>query len=153
MKIRPTTDADTGPISAMLVALREAGKRTRPCDPDFVHATYVASPELLASHVAEDDAGRVVGLQVLLLAGPEDPFDVPEGYGGVGTHVAPDAARQGIGRRLFAATLAAARAAGLPALDANIAADNDDGLTYYEAMGFRTDRSGEGRIIKRLILS
>ncbi|MGR3271675.1 GNAT family N-acetyltransferase [Thalassococcus profundi] len=153
MKIRPTTKADTGPISAMLGALRDAGKRIRPCDPDFVRATYVSNPELVASQVAEDDTGRILGLQVLLLPGPDDPFDVPEGYGNIGTHVAPDAARQGIGRRLFAATLQAARAAALPALDANIAADNDDGLTYYEAMGFRTDRTGEGRIVKRLILS
>ncbi|SLN52047.1 Acetyltransferase (GNAT) family protein [Roseivivax jejudonensis] len=152
MRIRPTEAEDVEGISAMLTALTAAGKRTRPSDPDFVRATYVANPQLVASHVAEDDDGRIIGLQVVMRAGPDDPFGVPEGGGSIGTHVAPDAGRRGIGRALFARTRPMAEAAALKTLDASIADDNDDGLAYYEAIGFRTDRTGDGRIVKRMTL-
>jgi ribosomal protein S18 acetylase RimI-like enzyme len=150
MRIRPTRPDDVTGISEMLTALADAGKRTRPSDPDFVRSTYVENDALVSSHVAEGESGRILGLQVVILAGPDDPFGVPEGYGSIGTHVAPDAGHRGIGSRLFEATEAVVRQSGLPAADASIADDNAEGLQYYEAMGFRTDREGAGRIVKRL---
>lgn len=81
-----------------------------------------------------------------------NPWGVRPGWGIVGTHIRPDAARRGVGRALFGQTLDAARAAGLRHIDATIAADNAEGLAYYEAMGFRTYRTPEGRICKRLAI-
>ncbi|HEX7850799.1 MAG TPA: GNAT family N-acetyltransferase, partial [Sphingomonas sp.] len=43
---------------------------------------------------------------------------------------------RGIGSALFAATRAAAIAAGLKAINATIRADNTGGLTFYAKMGF-----------------
>ena len=79
---------------------------------------------------------RVVGFQSLKRAWPDNPYDVAEGWGIIGTHIHPDAGRSGLGRRLFTASLAAARTAGLKHIDASIGADNEPALAYYGAMGF-----------------
>lgn len=77
---------------------------------------------------------------------------MPEGWGIIGTHIHPGAARSGIGRRLFAVTLAAAKADGLKHVDASIGADNAPALSYYSAIGFVPYREGEGVIPHRLDL-
>jgi ribosomal protein S18 acetylase RimI-like enzyme len=59
----------------------------------------------------------------------------------------------GIGSRLFDATLASARGAGLPAIDAYIGAENVAALDYYEALGFRAYRNSDGAICKALQLA
>lgn len=66
----------------------------------------------------------------------DNPYGVSERWGIIGTHIRPDAGRQGLGRRLFAVTLDAASTAGLEYIDATIGADNAAGLAYYRTMGF-----------------
>ena len=135
----------------MLQALVRAGKRTRPADEGFVLSSYIEAT-LISSTVAEL-GGVIRGIQILGRAGPYDPFGVPEGDGSVGTHVHPDAAGQGIGRALLTRTLSAARDRGLVRITAAIAADNAEGLGYYGAMGFKTEREEANRIYKVLHLS
>ena len=67
-------------------------------------------------------------------------------------HIHPDAGRGGLGRKLFAESLAAAKAAGLQHIDATIGADNEAGLAYYAAMGFVPYRDGDGAIPHRFDL-
>jgi len=50
--------------------------------------------------------------------------------------VQPGSQARGIGAALFAASVAAARAAGLRVLNATIRADNVPGLAYYARRGF-----------------
>lgn len=71
------------------------------------------------------------------------------GWGIVGTHIRPSAARRGIGRALFDVTRKAAVEAGIANIDASVAANNPEGLAYYEAMGFRIYRTPENLICKR----
>ncbi|WP_078059421.1 GNAT family N-acetyltransferase [Tropicimonas marinistellae] len=152
MKIRPATADDAAGASRMLQALAAAGKRSRPSDPDFVLETYICAPDRVECLVAVDEDGTILGLQSLARARPGNPYGVAEGWGIIGTHVSPRAARKGCGKALFAVTREAALAAGLVAIDASIGADNADGLAYYAAMGFETYRTPEGKICKRLAL-
>ncbi len=149
--IRDATRDDVGQISAFLQELTAAGKRTRPDDAAFVQAQYVEGPDRIRCVVAERD-GEVLGLQSLSHARADNPWGVTPGWGIIGTHIKLSAARKGVGRALFEASLAAARDAGLAHIDASIGADNAEGLSYYEAMGFRTYRTPQGRICKRLDL-
>ena len=136
--IRPATDADAVSISAMLHALTVIGKRSLPSDVLWVRKNYVSHPDKISCVIATEPGGNITGLQILRLARPDTPYGTPTGWAAIGTHVHPYAARQGIGKALFSATLEAAQEAGIPAIDAKIGAQNADGLAYYGAMGFQT---------------
>ena len=60
------------------------------------------------------------------------------GWGGIGTYVARDVAKNGNGWGLFDATLIAAKRAGIATVDTTIGAANRSGLGYYHAMEFMT---------------
>ncbi len=151
MRIRTALPEDAEAISSMLRALAEADLRTRPSCADFVREAYVTNPHGVSCLVAEDGTA-VLGLQVLSVAQSGNQWGIAPGEGIIGTHVHPDAGRRGIGRALLAETLPLARAAGLPGIVATIGADNDLGLAYYEAVGFRTFEERDGRVLKRLPL-
>ncbi len=148
MIIRPATPDDVDGMVAVLQALTTAGLRTRPDDPEFTLNNYVQPPNGILCSVAVDNHG-VRGLQALTRALENNQWGVTPGWGIIGTHISPDAARQGIGKALFAATIKAARDAGLAHIDATIASTNAGGLAYYEAMGFRTYREMNGAICKK----
>lgn len=122
-------------------AIYRAGLRASPVDAALVGERYLDEEHQVACTVAEQE-GRVVGFQSLKRAWPGNPYDVAEGWGIIGTHIHPDAGRSGLGRRLFAMSLAAARAAGLRHIDASIGVDNSSALAYYSAMGFTPYREG-----------
>ncbi|WP_152466417.1 GNAT family N-acetyltransferase [Sulfitobacter sp. THAF37] len=149
MKIRPAELRDVPEMSEFLTRLRDMGKRRSPSDADFVRSNYLEDPDRIRCSVAEDANGTVLGFQSLKMATRGNIYDVAPGWGIIGTHIRPEAARQGVGRALFAATLAAAKAAGLAHIDASIAADNPEGLAYYATMGFETYRTPDGLICKR----
>ncbi|HEV2512036.1 GNAT family N-acetyltransferase [Bosea sp. (in: a-proteobacteria)] len=148
MRTRPAVAGDAEQMSAVLRAIIAAYGRERPSDPDFVLATYIAHPDRVACTVALDDAGMVVGFQSLRRARPGDPYGTPDGWGSIGTHVAPGVGRKGVGTTLFAVTLQAASEAGIGRIDAAIRDDNLMGLAYYEARGFRTHRTENGVVHK-----
>lgn len=149
--IRPAVPGDAEDMADVQNAIYRAGLRSAPVDVDLVRERYLDEDHRVACTVAERD-GRVVGFQSLKRAWPGNPYDVPEGWGIIGTHIHPDAGRSGIGRRLFAESLAAAQAAGLAHVDATIGADNAPALAYYAAMGFVPYREGDGTIPHRLDL-
>ncbi|WNH46667.1 MULTISPECIES: GNAT family N-acetyltransferase [Xanthomonas] len=148
MQIRPATLDDAEAMVAVQTAIFAAGLRKAPTDLATVCATYLQHPDRLQCVLAEDADGRVLGFQSLRIARPGNAYDVAEGWGIIGTHVDPRAARRGVGSALFRATRAAARSAGLAQIDASIAADNALGQAYYEAIGFRTYRTPPGLVCK-----
>ncbi|GAU85883.1 GNAT family N-acetyltransferase [Bosea sp. BIWAKO-01] len=148
MKIRPALSADAQGMSQALDEIFAAGLRKSAGDPDWVLAHYIVQEHRIACSVAENEQGRILGFQSLRHAVKGNPYGVSEGWGIIGTHVSPHAARQGVGSALFQATMQAARTFGLRNIDATIGEANGMGLAYYEAMGFRTYRSQEGLISK-----
>jgi hypothetical protein len=77
-----------------------------------------------------------------------NPYDTPEGWGIIGTHISPKVHRQCVGKLLFSATREAALQARLEKIDAYIGADNPSGLRYYDAMEFQSHRTPEGIVQK-----
>ncbi|WP_172300060.1 GNAT family N-acetyltransferase [Pseudoruegeria sp. HB172150] len=149
MQTRPATEADAHGMSQVLQDIASAGLRRKPTDPDFALSHYILDPGRIECTVAVDDDGTILGFQSLKLATEGNAYGVTPGWGIIGTHVSPRAARRGAGTALFAATKIAAKAAGIENIDATIGATNEMGLAYYEAMGFRTYGTEEGTIRKQ----
>lgn len=147
-EIRPARPTDAEDMVEVQNAIYRAGLRASPVDLALVRERYFDREHGLACTVAEQE-GRVVGFQSLKRAWHGNPYDVAEGWGIIGTHIRPDAGRSGLGRRLFATSLAAAQAAGLRHIDATIGADNSPALAYYAAMGFTPYREGGDAIPHR----
>ena len=148
---REALPEDAPAMSVILTRILSGWNSTRPGSPDHVLAHYIAHPDRIRCSVAEDD-GQLLGFQSLKAARPGNPYDLPEGWGIIGTYVSTAAARRGVGKALFAETLAAAREAGLDQIDATIGKSNALGLAYYEAIGFRTYRTTDTAICKTLVL-
>ncbi len=148
MKVRQAVMGDASEISLFLEQLASLGKRSIPSDPDFVRTHYIEHTDNIQCAVAEDEDGTILGLQILKIASEGNTYGVDVGWGIIGTHVKPDAARRGVGKTLFVATRKVAIDAGLKRIDATIAATNSDGISYYAALGFRTYRTPDGKICK-----
>ncbi|WP_246044049.1 GNAT family N-acetyltransferase [Ruegeria sediminis] len=137
-------------MSLILTPILASWKSTRKGDPDVVLDHYVNHPDRISCVVVCDpNSGRILGFQSLKLARENNDYDLPQGCGIIGTYVAPDAGRRGIGRAMFAQSLAAAQRANLARIDATIGADNTSGQRYYEAVGFCTYRSLHGAVGKK----
>lgn len=148
MKVRQAVIGDALEMSALLEQLVSLGKRSLPSDPDFVRTTYIAHPDNIQCAVAEDEDGTLLGLQILKIASKGNVYGVKVGWGIIGTHVSPNAARRGVGKNLFVATHKAAIEAGLKKIDATIGATNSAALSYYDALGFYTYRTPDGKTCK-----
>ena len=133
MIVRNAAPGDAGAMAALLNAIIVLGGTTAHQHLKTeaqVRADYIDGPEALTCVVAEED-GRVIGFQAVgVWPG------LPEGWGDIGTFVAPGGQAKGTGAALFAATCAAVRAKGLTTLNATIRADNVPGLAYYGRIGF-----------------
>jgi GNAT superfamily N-acetyltransferase len=139
MRIRQAQAEDAAAMDAVLSPILERWGSDRPRGPAHVLSHYVAHPARLSCCIAEE-GGRILGFQSLKRAEAGNPYDLPEGWGIIGTYVAAEASGRGVARALFNATRAMAEAAGLSRIDATIGAANAEGLAYYEALGFRTWR-------------
>jgi ribosomal protein S18 acetylase RimI-like enzyme len=153
VEIREARVSDADGMSQVLEELIAAGKRTKPGDPKFALSHYIEHPDRLHCFVALHDHSNILGFQSLKIASEGNPYGTCPGWGIIGTHVRPSAARMGVGSRLFTATLNSAREAGLPAIEAYIGAENDAALAYYEAVGFTTYRTADGVVCKALHLA
>jgi L-amino acid N-acyltransferase YncA len=141
MTTRPATPSDAPAMCAILNEIIAIGGTTAyedPFDPATMTANYIAAPLLVHCTLAESD-GAPAGFQALWRADTTrtDPVALPPGWAAIASFVKVGLTGQGIGRSLFAATTAAARAAGITTIDATIRADNRSGLTFYSALGFR----------------
>ncbi len=148
MIIREARVEDAAEVSAFLQALVALGKRRLPADEDFVRDVYIGHADNIACSVAEDADGSLLGIQILLRATEGNPYGVAPGWGIIGTHVNPKAARRGVGRKLFATTRAAAEGAGLQKIEATIGAQSPDALAYYDSMGFETFARDDEKVRK-----
>ncbi|SFK97546.1 GNAT family N-acetyltransferase [Shimia haliotis] len=147
MIVRQAELRDVAQVSAFLEELVRLGKRTLPADEAYVRDVYVAHGDNISCVVAED-SGDLLGIQILKLAKEGNPYGTVPGWGIIGTHVNPKAARRGVGKRLFAVTRGAAVEAGLAKIEASIGAQSKEALSYYEAMGFRTFQEDGMRVNK-----
>lgn len=138
MNVRRADAADAQGMASVLEALVLAGKRRKRADAAFVLAHYIEHANTIRCHVALDAKGEILGFQSLKRASPGNPYGTPVGWGIIGTHVAPSAARRGVGRHLFAASKEAAQRVGIKTIEALIGVGNAEGLAFYEALGFRT---------------
>ena len=148
MHSRQANIADAAEISAFMQELTALGKRTIPSDEDYVRTHYIKHPDSIQCTVAVDEDGSLLGLQILKIASEDNLYGVTPGWGIIGTHVAHNAARRGVEKTLFTATLVAAINAGLQKINATIGAINVDVLAYYEAIGFQTYKTPNGKVCK-----
>ncbi|MFK0332810.1 GNAT family N-acetyltransferase [Rhizobium sp. NPDC090275] len=148
MNIRAATAQDAPAISEMLQKLVAAGKRTARADIEFVRENYTDNPVGIRCCLAEDEKGSLLGIQSLIHATEGNRYETPVGWGIIGTHVSPDAARRGVGRRLFECSREAAIEAGLSKIEAFIGKDNIVAQSYYERLGFETFRHTDTAVCK-----
>lgn len=148
VEIRPARPADAEAMAEVQNAIYRAGLRATPVDVELIVERYLDTEHSVACSVAEVES-EVVGFQSLKRAWEGNPYDVAEGWGIIGTHIHPDVGRSGLGRRLFARSLTAAKAARLNHIDATIGSDNAPALAYYSAMGFIPYKDGNDAIPHR----
>lgn len=150
--IRPAVRSDARGMADLLNALIRLGGTTayrQPFGAEGIASTFI-EPNFGICCFCAEDGDAIVGFQALEWADPDwpGPARLPADWAIIATFVAADRHGEGIGGRLFAATLATARAMGVRRIDATIRGENVEGLGYYDAMGFRDYRVGEGRISK-----
>ena len=148
VQIRRAVAADAEGMGRVLREIIAKTGLERASDPATLIARYIEPPNGILCSVALDSAGEAMGFQSLIRAEAGNPYNVPPGWGIIGTHISPRAHRQGVGKALFACSLAAAIDADVTQIDAHIPADNPAGLAYYSAMGFTTYREPEGVVQK-----
>ncbi len=158
--VRKANPLDTRQMAELLNAIIGAGGTTallRNVTGDDIREWMTSAPGRSAWHVAVTDAGDIVGFQWI-----EPAEYLPQDAAEIATFVRLGQSGLGIGSALFKATAAAARKLGYVWINANIRADNEGGLIYYQSRGFRdydrwTDfrlESGEavGKVLKRFDL-
>ena len=136
-RVRPAVSGDVSQMVLLLNPIIELGGSSAHqalFDDDKMRRHYFARPGQVSCQVAITN-GRLSGFQALMRPDQEsDPM--PDGWGIIASFVALDKSGLGIGQKLFSATRAAAKAAGIHTIDATIRADNDAGLRYYGGLGF-----------------
>ncbi|WP_245362263.1 GNAT family N-acetyltransferase [Rhizobium sp. NXC14] len=90
--------------------------------------------------LAEDEQCGLLGFQSLIRATEDNRYGTPVGWGIIGTHVSPDAARTGVGTALFAASRRAAIEAGLTKIEAFRKGQRDRSVVL-RTDGFETYRT------------
>lgn len=160
MIVRAATIADCVGMANVLNPIIRAGGTTAfevEKSADDLADWYLTGPHARFCHVAcellSDGKERVTGYQTLSSWG-----DHPVGWADIGTFVALDIQRGGIGKTLFQATSAAAHLAGIAVINAAIRADNAPGLGYYAKRGFVEYASqpgyalADGRVVGRVLM-
>ncbi len=136
-RIRAAVAGDVPQMVLLLNPIIEAGGSTAHqtlFDEDRMRGHYYARTGQVSCQIAITN-GRLSGFQSLLSPDPvHDPM--PDGWASIASFVALDKSGLGIGQKLFSATRAAAKAAGVHTIDATIRADNVAGLRYYGGLGF-----------------
>ncbi len=137
--IRDVCPDDAAAVVGILNPIIAAGRYTvldGPLSPEAERAFIASFPPRGIFHVAESRPGRtVVGLQTMEpLAAYTHAFDH---VGVIATYVDLGCRRQGVGRRLFEATVEAARQKGYEKIFTYVRGDNPAALMAYRKYGFR----------------
>lgn len=154
--VRPAHDLDARDMAAILseiIAIGGTTAMTGAVDAQYILARMQAAPEVSAWHIAEKPDGEIVGFQWISRGGDYLPPEAAE----IATFAKPGQQGLGIGSKLFAATTAAAKALGYRWINANIRADNESGLAYYQSRGFEDYgriegyRMADGRVVDKIL--
>ncbi|APE45070.1 GNAT family N-acetyltransferase [Sulfitobacter alexandrii] len=131
--IRRAAPADARALAELLQEIVDAGGTTaltgQITRKDIVE--WMRTSARAAWHVAEDNSGEILGFQWI-----EPMVEDPEHAAEIATFARKGKTGMGIGSRLFEATETAARQLGYRWIRANIRADNEGGLIYYQSRGF-----------------
>ena len=140
VSVRKAMLLDARPMAELLNEIVAEGTTTaiaRPVTGDDIAAWM--DTDRAAWSVAVDEGGEVLGFQWI------EPADyLPPEAAEIASFVRMGRTGLGIGSALFAATERAARALGYRWINANIRADNEGGLIYYQSRGFRDYERWEG---------
>ena len=136
INVRPAIALDAPSMAELLNAIIAEGGTTALTQPisgadmaDWMAQKY----DRAAWHVAVDKSEQVVGFQWIAQGGDYLPTQAAE----IATFVQIGQTGLGIGSKLFDATRKAAKALGYSWINANIRADNEGGLIYYQSRGFQ----------------
>ncbi|MGJ8597779.1 N-acetyltransferase family protein [Sulfitobacter sp.] len=135
INVRPAMPLDASSMARLLNEIIRIGGTTalvRPVTGEDITDWMSSSPDHSAWHVALDPTEQVVGFQ-WIDASDQLPPEAAE----IATFVQVGQTGLGIGSALFSATAKAAKLLGYVWIRANIRADNEGGLTYYQSRGFR----------------
>ncbi|MFK7836979.1 MAG: N-acetyltransferase family protein [Sulfitobacter sp.] len=133
--VRKPIPLDLPDMARLLNAIIKEGGTTaltRPVTAKDLAEWMGFDPEHSAWHVALDADERVVGFQWI-----EPEASLPPEATNIATFVEIGQTGLGIGSALFEATKKAAKTMGLVWINANIRADNEGGLIYYQSRGFQ----------------
>ena len=133
--VRPAISLDAPSMAALLNAIIEQGGTTaltRPVSGKDLADWMARNDGRSAWHVAVDHAEQVVGFQWIAPGGDYLPAEAAE----IATFVQVGQTGLGIGSKLFDATRTAAKEMSYRWINANIRADNEGGLIYYQSRGF-----------------
>ena len=133
--VRPAMRLDAPSMAKLLNEIVAQGGTTaivRPVTGDDITEWMAEDAAASAWHVAVDGTEKVVGFQWIA---PD--ATLPPQAANIATFVQIGQTGLGIGSALFDATRAAARGLGYAWINANIRADNEGGLIYYQSRGFQ----------------
>ncbi|MCH2066968.1 MAG: GNAT family N-acetyltransferase [Shimia sp.] len=135
----PVDLRQTADLLNEIIAIGGTTAMTKPMSRDDLEAWLMADQDCSTWHVAMTDDGTLLGFQWV---GPWG--DLPPEACGIGTFVKVGRTGLGIGSKLFEASVTAARALGYTWMDAEIRADNEGGLAYYQSRGFENYKRKDG---------
>lgn len=151
--VRAAHPLDSGPMADLLneiIAIGGTTALTEPVTRDHMRARL--DEVRSAWHVAEGADGAILGFQYITTA-----EYLPEEAAEIATFAKPGHQGLGIGSKLFEATRHAAARLGYTWINANIRADNESGLTYYQSRGFEDYgriegyRMGDGTRVDKIL--
>lgn len=133
--VRPAFALDTDSMARLLNAIIDQGGSTAITDPvtgQDLKNWMQSDDGRTAWHVAVNASEDVVGFQWISAADY-----LPQEAAEIATFVQIGQTGLGIGSKLFEATRKAAKSLGFRWINANIRADNEGGLIYYQSRGFQ----------------
>lgn len=142
--VRRAGPMDARPMAELLnevIALGGTTAITEPVTREDLLNWMEADPRSIW-HVAEDATGQIMGFQWV------DPhLKLGETVAQIASFARVGKTGLGIGSKLFDATKRAARTAGYAWINAEIRADNEGGLIYYQSRGFEDYGRIEGYVM------
>lgn len=152
--VRHAGGLDARPMVDLLNEVIQIGGATAMVSPvnstDF--ANWIAKSQRSAWFVAEDAQGALLGFQWIEQV-PELPPEAAE----IATFTRIGKTGIGVGSALFLETCKAAKVLGYRWIRANIRADNDGGLAYYQSRGFEdyarlpNVRLSNGQVVDKIL--
>lgn len=155
INVREAVPSDAQEMCDLLNVIIKIGGSTAavvPVDVTGIVAQYLESSRNINCFVAVDQAGKIAGFQSL-----KRHADLPDDWADIATFARVEPKVPGVGRALFAQSVAFLRVEGFVAINATIRADNSGGLVFYDKIGFETYGSkkdtvlADGTIVDRVL--